>query len=65
MECKSLLLRFFEIYMTLSLNNLIFDKNRTSKLVHSDSWFFNSPFSLRPATSSKENFHKDLNEKFF
>jgi hypothetical protein len=32
----SLLLRFFEIKMLLYPNNLIFEKNRASKLAHSD-----------------------------
>jgi hypothetical protein len=37
------MLVFFEIYISLDSNYLVFQKNRTSKLVHSGFGFFNTP----------------------
>ncbi|KPK75050.1 MAG: hypothetical protein AMJ89_04970 [candidate division Zixibacteria bacterium SM23_73] len=44
-SAKACFCDFFELWMCLYPNYLIFEKNRTSKLVHSDLRFSNSPFS--------------------
>ena len=47
-SAKACFCDFFEIWMCLYPNYLIFEKNRTSKLVHSDLGFFNSPLRVNP-----------------